>query len=291
MLLQGKFPTIVMLHYVSDNPAYDELRPWNISRESFIRLLDYIEKNGYRTTTFENLLSGERQHNEIIITFDDCPKELWDFAIPELLKRNMKAVFYIPTAHLGGHNQWNVAEGKPKVCLMDEDDVRRLLQAGMEVGSHAHDHVMLGEMVEQEVRDQLNSSKTILERLIARPVISIAYPYGSLPHGYTRLIKDAGYHYGLGVYVPWQSLAAIRRWVYDDTDTEQTISKKMSTSYNWYRALHDKWDFYTKRILRIGYNRYMGMKKIIRLNMTIPVLIIEDIECTELLSSVSGIAL
>lgn len=50
-------------------------------------------------------------NKNIIITFDDCPGPCGDFTIPELQKRNMKAVFYIPTAHIGGYYKWNVIDG------------------------------------------------------------------------------------------------------------------------------------------------------------------------------------
>lgn len=282
MLLLSNFPAIVMLHYVSDNPVYNDLRPWNINTTTYIRLLDYLELNNYRTIGFEDLLTGRRRSKDIIITFDDCPKELWDFAIPELQRRNMKAVFYMPTAHLGGYNEWNVADGKPRIGLMDEGDIARLVEKGMEVGSHAHNHCMLEEMDESEVISQLSVSKSILESIIGKPVISVAYPYGSLPAGYKHLTEGLGYKFGLGVYVPWQSMSAIRRWVYDDTDDTASIKRKTSKFYNWYRAWQDKWDFYSKRCFRWAYNNYARMKNTLHVNTVFSVLFIEEIGFTEL---------
>lgn len=266
MLMQNNFPTIVMLHYVTDNPAHDDLKPWSINTTSYIRLLDYLEQQCYSVIGFEDLSNKVRGTKNIIITFDDCPKQLWDFAIPELQKRNMKAVFYLPTAHIGGYNEWNVVHGKPRIELMNKDDIVRLNEIGMEVGSHAHNHIMLEDKDEPEALRQLTISKSILESIIRKPVLSIAYPYGSLPNDYSKITEWAGYKYGLGVYVPWQSKYAIRRWIYDDTDNIESIQHKMSPIYTWQRSLYDKWSFYSKKILRILYQYYTRLKKTLRLH-------------------------
>lgn len=267
MRLLSNLPTIVMLHYVSDHPDHDALRPWNISCDSYIRLLDYIEKHNYITIGFEDIITSQySKRRSIILTFDDCPKQLWDFAIPELLRRNMKAVFYIPTAHLGGYNEWSVEEGLPKIELMDEADIIKLSHVGMEIGSHAHNHIMLEEEKNSEIIDQLVKSKSILEQIINKPVLSVAYPYGSVPKNAYKLAKDAGYIYGLAVFTPWQTKYAIRRWIYDDTDNIESIQHKMSPIYTWQRSLYDKWSFYSKKILRILYQYYTRLKKTLRLH-------------------------
>lgn len=276
MLFLRDFPTIVMLHYISDDPAHAVLKPWNISRHSFISLLDFLQQENFQTLTFEDLDKGEKGAKSIIITFDDCPKELWEFAIPELLKRSMKAVFYIPTAQLGGYNQWNVAEGKPRMDLMDEDDIKKLIEVGMEVGSHAHDHIMLGDVDGHKVARQLTLSKSVLESIIKKPVISIAYPYGSVPVNAKRVTKEAGYRFGLAVKTTQQSRYAIRRWIYDDLDNARTLLWKTSRVYTWYRALEDNSVFFVKRLLQQSYRFYAGFKNIFKVNFTLVVLLAED---------------
>ncbi|HEY9177365.1 MAG TPA: polysaccharide deacetylase family protein [Flavipsychrobacter sp.] len=278
MLLKPDFPTIATLHYVSDDPALGALKPWNISCKSFTRLLDFLQVENYTTVGFEDMAASRiKGRKSIILTFDDCPKHLWDFAIPELLKRNMKAVFYMPTAYLGGYNEWNVVEGLPKVDLMDSDDIAKLNTLGMEIGSHAHHHIMLGERNTEEVIMQLNESKAILESIIDKPVVSIAYPYGSVPHSAYRLSREAGYQYGLAVFTPWQTKYAIRRWIYDDTDSVESIRRKISGTYTWQRVVSDKWNFYSANIMRKAYHYYSGLKKTLGIN-TISLFFVENIQ-------------
>lgn len=278
MLLKRNFPTIAMLHYVSNDPGLNALKPWNISCSSFTKLLDFLQEENYTTVGFEDLLSSKvKGQKNIILTFDDCPKHLWDFAIPELLRRNMKAVFYMPTAYLGGYNEWNVVEGLPKVDLMDDGDIAKLSAIGMEVGSHAHNHIMLEEKGASEVVAQLTRSKTILETIINKPVVSVAYPYGSVPQNAYRHAKDAGYKYGLSVFTPWQTKYTIRRWIYDDADSVESIRRKMSRTYAWQRVIDDKWNFCSTNVMRKAYRYYSGLKRALGIN-TISLFFVEHIQ-------------
>ncbi len=232
------FPPVIMLHHVSDDARLDGLKPYSISHGSFARLLDVLQDEGYTTIGFEDLNKpGKKQ---VIITFDDCPRHLWDFAIPELQKRNMKAVFYMPTAYLDGKNDWDIPFGKPAVDLMDEADIKKLADMGMEIGSHSHWHVRLGDLPRNEVADNLRQSKEILEGITRKKIISMAYPFGSVPIGKDELLKEAGYDYGLSIYSPFENRYSIRRFIYHDGDDTARLKAKLSFRYSVMRAINDK---------------------------------------------------
>lgn len=237
-MFPGSFPPVIMLHHVTDDPALDALKPYSISCASFTRLLDVLELEGYATAVFGDI--DFRKGKKVIITFDDCPKHLWDFAIPELQRRGMKAVFYMPTAYLGGHNDWDAQFGKPTVTLMDEADIKRLSEMGMEIGSHSHLHVRLRDLSYGDVTTNLQQSKAILERVTGKKVLSIAYPFGSIPKNKVQLLKEAGYEYGLSIYSPFESRYSIRRFIYHDEDSKNRTLNKLSVKYMIYRILRDK---------------------------------------------------
>lgn len=236
----NKFPSVVMLHHVTDDVTLDALKPYSISHASFVRLLDVLVADGYTTIGFEEVQAGKTKGKQIIITFDDCPNHLWDFAIPELQRRNMKAVFYMPTAYLNGKNDWDIVQGKPAVQLMDEADIQRLTTIGMEVGSHSHQHIQLGNCSEQEVTTNLTQSKQILERIIGKKIISIAYPFGSIPQKNKQQLQQAGYSYGLSIYTPNETAYDIRRWIYHDGDDAARIRQKLSLQYRMMRIVKDR---------------------------------------------------
>ena len=76
-------PPIAMLHCVSDDIHDDSLSNWCISRKAFLRLLDHLETYHYATTHFAEIEErpGELQRRKVILSFDDCLKHLFDFAI------------------------------------------------------------------------------------------------------------------------------------------------------------------------------------------------------------------
>lgn len=236
----NKFPSVIMLHGVSDDRKLDALKPYIINKASFTRLLDVLEDGGYTTTNFIEFYRHGAKSKQVIITFDDCPKHLWDFAIPELQKRKMQAVFYMPTDYIGGYNDWDIQQGKPKMQLMNEDELHALVDIGMEVGAHSHQHVQLATLSRRDVKENLQKSKEILEKVTGVPVISMAYPFGSLPDDNKELLKEAGYQYGVSIYTPHETRYDIRRWIYHDDDDADRVRKKLSTQYKLMRALKDK---------------------------------------------------
>ena len=87
---------IAMLHHVEDREDWTSLQPYCIERITFVRLLNQLERNGKKGVSLSEALETPCRKN-VVLTFDDGAQHLWDFAIPELLKRGMTASFFIPT--------------------------------------------------------------------------------------------------------------------------------------------------------------------------------------------------
>lgn len=241
-LLRQIAPPIAMLHSVTHST--DKLSAnWCISPKAFLQLLDVIEEAGLITTHFAELTDAKKGisflSRRVILTFDDCARHLFDTAVPELVKRNMKAIFYMPTAYIGGYNQWDVQKGADRQELMNEGDLKELVRLGMEVGSHSHHHTDLKLADAAEGKKEVTVSKQILETLTGRPVYSFAYPYGSVPRGYQTLLADAGYHYAVSIYQPLETPLALRRFGIYEKDTPATLSRKLSGRYRWMRKMYD----------------------------------------------------
>ena len=167
------------------------------------------------------------------------------------------------TAHIDGHNDWNVVDGLPKIDLMDEQDISKLVEIGMEVGSHAHNHVMLEEASYAVVAEELTKSKQILENITKRQVISVAYPYGSVPCNYQKIASETGYDFGLSVFSRKETRYSLRRWIYSDEDTVASIKWKVSPMYRIWRMFDDKYQVISKRLMQGLYKRYSNIKKML----------------------------
>jgi peptidoglycan/xylan/chitin deacetylase (PgdA/CDA1 family) len=234
-------PHIIMLHHVSDRLEFKSLEPYSISNIKFAELLDYIQSHDLTTCTFYDYQNKNLTHKDVILTFDDCSKDLFDFAIPELLKRNMKAVFYIPTNHINGYNVWDVKEGKDKVGFFTEENLKELsIHSNFEIGSHSKTHRKLTQLNSKEVFQEFLGSKLLLEKITKKHVISFAHPFGEIPLRNKELLTKAGYRFACGIYVKKQNDLQLRRFIYHNGDNFQTLSKKMSLNYQLFRFLKDK---------------------------------------------------
>jgi peptidoglycan/xylan/chitin deacetylase (PgdA/CDA1 family) len=232
---------IAMFHHVSDRADWASLRPFVIQESTFIRFLTTIEKARMRTVTFADMQEGKLKHSrrDLIISFDDCGKHLLDFVVPELVRRNMKAVFYMPTANLGGHNTWNVEQGRSEVKLMNASDLVELQKSGMEVGGHSHDHIHLARLSSKEVSRQLKSCQTILTKILGKSATSFAYPYGSIPSNAKTALVEAGFADACAIFSPRQEPHMQRRFIVHDGDSNWTMRIKLHSIYQQYRCLTD----------------------------------------------------
>ncbi|MFW0714245.1 polysaccharide deacetylase family protein [Pedobacter sp. N23S346] len=234
---------IAMLHHVAEQP-HPSLQRWSISHHKFLEFLNRIEEKGLQTTTFEEMitlkLSSKDLQHKIIITFDDCAAELFEFAIPELLKRKMKAVFYMPSNHIDGQNIWDIEEyAMASVKLMDIGQLKHLLSLGMEIGSHGEKHIKLNKVDEAAAYLDIANSKKTLEDLLNHKVYSFAYPYGKIPAKHQQMLTKAGYHFGLAIYTPFESKYALRRFAINESDDQKIIDMKLGKRYRLMRLIYD----------------------------------------------------
>jgi len=234
---------IAMFHQVEDAKPED-LKDWSINHQKFSAFLDQVEQSGLQTTTFEEIflqsLSATQLREKVIITFDDCAAGLMRFAVPELIRRNMKAVFYIPTAHINRYNQWDVEEqGFDQISLMDETNLLFLRDQGMEIGSHGHRHLRHNLVDESIVYEEFSKSKDILEKLLEKQVYSLAHPYGEVSKRYRLLMEHAGYHYGVGIYSAFENQFCLRRFGIHQSDSPKSIRFKLGRRYRLFRSVLD----------------------------------------------------
>jgi peptidoglycan/xylan/chitin deacetylase (PgdA/CDA1 family) len=62
--------------------------------------------------------------------------------------------------------------------LLHPEQLREMQAAGMTIGSHSHSHSFLRRLTPDQQLDELSTSKSILESIVAAPVRALAYPYG-----------------------------------------------------------------------------------------------------------------
>lgn len=77
--------------------------------------------------------------------------------------------------------------------LMDWDQVLALRDRGHEIGSHASTHRLLSTMTRDEQANEIQESRTVLERRLRDRVTSFCYPNGSFDDNSKELVQAAGF--------------------------------------------------------------------------------------------------
>jgi len=76
---------------------------------------------------------------------------------------------------------------------MSWDQVRRLREGGMEIGSHTMSHPELATTPAERAYEELEQSKKTIERELGEPIELLAYPAGDYNQDVVDLVLEAGY--------------------------------------------------------------------------------------------------
>jgi peptidoglycan/xylan/chitin deacetylase (PgdA/CDA1 family) len=130
---------------------------------------------------FLAVLDGAAGRDDIRITFDDGNASDLELGLDALRERDLTATFFVVAGRLGTPG------------FLDEDGVRRLADAGMQIGCHGMRHRPWRGLGEDELREELVEAKAMLEAVVERPVAEAACPFGSYDRRVLRALRSAGY--------------------------------------------------------------------------------------------------
>jgi len=191
---------ILMYHAVADTGP-EALSRWRVTCEMFDAHLRHLKQQGYTPATFDEWrrareagqpLPGRR----VIITFDDAYVDFEQNALPILRKHGFPAVLFVPTGKVGKTADWDAWTGDP-LPLMDWDGLRRMRDAGIEIGSHSVSHPHLTGLSPTQMAEELLHSRLDLKRELGVEATAIAYPSGSYDEIVMHLTGACGYRHAV----------------------------------------------------------------------------------------------
>ena len=133
----------------------DDERSYWVSRQAFISLLQ----------TF--VVTREASNLPVAITFDDGNESDALIALPELAKRNLKAIFFVVAARIGLPH------------YLDRAAIRDLVSAGMEIGSHGMHHCDWRKLDSMMLHVEIDAARRRIEDLCGSAVTRVGIPFGS----------------------------------------------------------------------------------------------------------------
>lgn len=152
--------------------CYHEIEPAGAA--AFARQLDFMQTRSGGIAPLS--VNGVRSPvDAITVSFDDGDATIAEVAQPVLDARGIRAMLYVVTSfvqHARFHNgrEWRRA--------LNWDQLGRWLEAGHQVGSHTHTHANLPRCSRQQIVDELENSRALLQARLGLRVQHLAYPWG-----------------------------------------------------------------------------------------------------------------
>jgi peptidoglycan/xylan/chitin deacetylase (PgdA/CDA1 family) len=148
------------------------------------------------------------------ITFDDGNASDALIALPMLQRAGVTATFFVLAGRLDTPGSLSRAQ------------VRELVNAGMPIGSHGHDHVAWTRADDAALRHELHDARAVIEDCLGAPVDSVSVPFGAFDERVLRLVAQAGYrhvHTSSGTLAPRQGWLVPRHTIRQDTRLDRAV--------------------------------------------------------------------
>ena len=196
---------ILMYHMVRETDDPKEKR-YCCHPKTFKRQMSYLKKAGYQVIGLEQLvhyiiLTSQtsqqirltKSHKSVVITFDDGFADNYDNAFLVLKKYGFPATIFVVSQLVGKTNEWMHNNGYPQRKLLDWEELKKISENGITIGSHTTTHASLIDIETESARQDISNSKSELEDALGRSVNFFAYPYGLFNEQVEKLVVEAGY--------------------------------------------------------------------------------------------------
>ncbi|MFS0861788.1 polysaccharide deacetylase family protein [Fredinandcohnia sp. 179-A 10B2 NHS] len=165
---QGKVP-ILVYHFIDEYKGMGS-RELYVTPENFEQQMMYLRDHGFTLLTFERWQDIGKVNKPIFITFDDGYKNnLKAFAIFQKLKTEQfqpTGTIFVISDFIGQSNR------------LSQSDIKMMANSGIiSIQSHTATHPDLTKIKDYEF--ELKVSKNKIQKITGKPVIAIAYPYGT----------------------------------------------------------------------------------------------------------------
>lgn len=165
-------------------------RPYAIDPEDFRAYVVALERAGRRVVPVGQL-PGELAAGVVSLTFDDGWVSDYTEAFRVLREAGLRATFFVVAGLVDtpGYVTWQ--------------QLREMLAAGMEIGSHSLTHPFMHRLGPDELRHEFGESKRVIEDRLRQPVRTASLPRGWQPPGCEAVLHELGYRVFCTSRVGW----------------------------------------------------------------------------------------
>jgi peptidoglycan/xylan/chitin deacetylase (PgdA/CDA1 family) len=203
-------PVTVALHGVNVVAPEDNPQSLVMDPERLASQVRTLQRLGYRFMTADEVAATGRPQprGTAVLTFDDGWRDALTIVAPLLSRLGVRATFYVNPGLWGAaHHLVPGAAGR----LLDADEARAVVDAGMELGAHSMRHDDLRTLDDDALAADLRDSRAAVEAVTGRPCLTFAYPFGAHDARVRAATQAAGYRLAWAwLPGPWDPFAAPR---------------------------------------------------------------------------------
>ena len=186
-------PTALVYHKVDDKI---ELGVTRVTTANFQNQIDLLLRRGYTFKTLSGIKNDRSNNKSVAITFDDAYESVFLNAYPVLKAYSLPATIFVISDFIGKDNTWDLNVGNIKFRHASLDQLKIMKDSGWEIGSHSKTHRDMRTLESEDLKEELNDSKAILERELESEVKIISFPFGKTSESVIDSAIEAGYESG-----------------------------------------------------------------------------------------------
>ena len=176
----------------------------SIAPDVIVRQVAALVRRGFRGVAAEAAVeagAGKLLH----VTFDDAYRSV-ERVLPDLERLGVPATIFVCSALAPDGAPVDIDELAAErnaypgeLSTMDWETLRRLADAGVEIGSHTRTHAHLTQLDDDDLERELVESRHEIAEALARPCRFLAYPFGEEDARVRAAARRAGYDAAFGL--------------------------------------------------------------------------------------------
>jgi len=203
---------VLVLCYHAVSPTWTS--PLAVAPATLARQISLLIRRGYRGTTFAEAVLDAHRERRFAVTFDDAYASVWTYGRPILERQGVPATIFVPTSFIESRRPLALADNAAWLDTPEADELQpmtwqqmtALAERGWEIASHGHTHVRLTTLADEDLRQELRTSRERLARHVATPR-TIAYPFGDHDGRVRHAVREAGFEAAAAAPAPGEPYA------------------------------------------------------------------------------------
>ena len=185
-MLEMKIPILTYHRITDDGDISKYTHLVAVEQSKFSSQMQYLVDNGFETITISDLLamrngSGRLTDRCLVISFDDGFESVYRRGMPIMKKNKIRATLFIVSGFVDTSD------------YMSWDQILEMKAAGMDIESHTHTHPVLTRLSPKKVKEELTTSKEILEERLQSEITTLCVPGGFTNDMISAIARECGY--------------------------------------------------------------------------------------------------